>query len=179
MFRRDPDARWQYRDVGSIKQRRLWRFYSGKHYAQEQMDQEQFAILSALQLRAPIVVMTGTANRRWWMFQNEFYYEDENYSDREMKALILDSVRHKQRMVQRAMARISLEEEASGTRQPIPEQVKMEVWRRDGGRCVNCGSRENLEFDHIIPLSQGGSNTARNLQILCEKCNRSKGANLV
>jgi len=60
------------------------------------------------------------------------------------------------------------------SREPIPEEVKFFVWRRDGGKCVKCGSKENLEFDHIIPLSKGGSNTARNIQLLCEKCNREK-----
>ena len=64
-------------------------------------------------------------------------------------------------------------------RQPIPDNVKMFVWQRDQGRCVICGSQENLEFDHIIPLAKGGSNTARNIQLLCEKHNRSQGANLV
>ena len=59
-------------------------------------------------------------------------------------------------------------------REPIPQKVKDEVWRRDGGRCVLCGSQENLEFDHIIPLSKGGSNTVRNIQLLCQKCNREK-----
>jgi hypothetical protein len=63
-------------------------------------------------------------------------------------------------------------------RRPIPDEVKIFVWQRDGGRCVRCGSRENLEFDHVIPLSAGGSNTARNIQLLCESCNRGKGANL-
>jgi len=56
----------------------------------------------------------------------------------------------------------------------IPEAVRHEVWRRDGGRCVHCGSQENLEFDHIIPISKGGANTARNIQLLCEACNRKK-----
>ena len=56
----------------------------------------------------------------------------------------------------------------------IPSDVRREVWRRDGGRCANCGSRENLEYDLIIPLSRGGSNTARNIELLCEACNRSK-----
>lgn len=56
----------------------------------------------------------------------------------------------------------------------IPKHVQREVWRRDMGRCVECGSQERLEFDHIIPFSKGGSNTARNIQLLCEKCNRSK-----
>ena len=60
----------------------------------------------------------------------------------------------------------------------IPASVKREVWRRDEGRCVECGSKENLEYDHIIPFSKGGSNTARNIQILCENCNSSKRDNI-
>lgn len=53
----------------------------------------------------------------------------------------------------------------------IPKQVKEEVWKRDKGRCVECGSRENLEYGHIIAFSKGGSNTVRNVELLCEKCN--------
>ena len=64
------------------------------------------------------------------------------------------------------------------TRRPIPESVRNEVWRRDQGHCVDCGSRERLEFDHIIPVSRGGSNTARNIELRCETCNRSKGARI-
>ncbi len=56
----------------------------------------------------------------------------------------------------------------------IPENVRNKVWRRDKGKCVQCETNKNLEFDHIIPFSKGGSNTARNLQLLCEKCNREK-----
>lgn len=63
-------------------------------------------------------------------------------------------------------------------RETIRAAVKRSVWRRDEGKCVECGSNENLEFDHIIPVSKGGSNTERNLQLLCEPCNRNKGANI-
>ncbi|MHB8637962.1 MAG: HNH endonuclease [Fimbriimonadaceae bacterium] len=63
-------------------------------------------------------------------------------------------------------------------REPIPRSVQSFVWRRDGGRCVQCGSNERLEFDHIVPHSRGGSNTERNIQLLCERCNRSKGATI-
>ena len=63
-------------------------------------------------------------------------------------------------------------------RERIPDQVRIFVWQRDEGKCVQCGSRERLEFDHVIPVSKGGSNTERNLQLLCEACNRSKGASI-
>lgn len=59
-------------------------------------------------------------------------------------------------------------------REPIPKKVQRAVWRRDGGRCVLCGSQCLLEFDHIIPISRGGANTERNIQLLCQTCNRSK-----
>ena len=56
----------------------------------------------------------------------------------------------------------------------ISQSIQDRVWRRDEGKCVKCGSREKLEFDHIIPFSKGGSNGYRNIQLLCENCNRSK-----
>ncbi len=45
----------------------------------------------------------------------------------------------------------------NGKREIIPQDVMDKVWNRDGGRCVNCGIQENLEFDHIIPISKGGA----------------------
>lgn len=60
----------------------------------------------------------------------------------------------------------------------IPQNVMDKVWNRDSGKCVKCGSNQKLEFDHIIPFSKGGSNTYRNIQLLCEGCNRSKSNNI-
>jgi hypothetical protein len=57
----------------------------------------------------------------------------------------------------------------------IPTAVKLEVWRRDKGRCVTCGSTDNLHFDHIIPYSKGGSSlVAENIQLLCARHNLAK-----
>lgn len=68
------------------------------------------------------------------------------------------------------------EPDPEGTRPSryITAEVRRDVWRRDRGRCVECGSRERLEFDHVIAVANGGSNTARNVQVLCEDCNRRK-----
>ncbi len=65
-----------------------------------------------------------------------------------------------------------------GKREPIPQDIMDKVWNRDGGKCVKCGSQQNLEFDHIIPFSKGGATTYRNLQILCKSCNIEK-SNLI
>ena len=59
-------------------------------------------------------------------------------------------------------------------RTPISEPVKLLVWTRDEGKCVRCGSSENLHFDHIIPVAKGGGNSENNIQILCEHCNLQK-----
>jgi 5-methylcytosine-specific restriction endonuclease McrA len=59
-------------------------------------------------------------------------------------------------------------------REKIPDSVQLFVWQRDQGRCTRCGTRERLEFDHIIPVSRGGATTERNIQLLCESCNREK-----
>lgn len=60
----------------------------------------------------------------------------------------------------------------------ISRQVQREVWQRDGGKCVECGSRERLCFDHIVPFSRGGGNSIRNIQLMCERCNLSKGSRI-
>ncbi len=62
---------------------------------------------------------------------------------------------------------------------------RIEIYKRDGGRCLNCGNRVRLfarwrgdmtagEIDHIIPQSMGGTNSDSNLQLLCILCNRRK-----
>ncbi len=57
----------------------------------------------------------------------------------------------------------------------IPSSVKLVVWKRDKGRCVICGSTDNLHFDHIIPYSKGGSSLVpENIQLLCARHNLAK-----
>jgi 5-methylcytosine-specific restriction endonuclease McrA len=48
------------------------------------------------------------------------------------------------------------------------------VIRRDGGRCVRCGSQHALVADHIVSRRNGGSHAPTNMQCLCDSCNATK-----
>jgi hypothetical protein len=65
-------------------------------------------------------------------------------------------------------------------RRVIPTSVKLEVWKRDGGKCLKCGATDDLHFDHIIPFSKGGSSlVADNVQLLCAKHNLEKSDRII
>jgi len=62
----------------------------------------------------------------------------------------------------------------------IPTSVKLEVWKRDKGRCVQCDSGDNLHFDHILPFAKGGTSLkADNIQLLCARHNLEKKDNII
>lgn len=66
---------------------------------------------------------------------------------------------------------------AGHERHHIPDQVKREVLGRDGCRCYLCDSAvlmDGLHYDHIIPVSQGGTNDAANIAVTCAACNMAK-----
>lgn len=59
----------------------------------------------------------------------------------------------------------------------IPRDVMLKVIRRDGQICQICHEPvpdDQVEFDHLIPISKGGPVTAENLRLTCRSCNRRK-----
>lgn len=62
-----------------------------------------------------------------------------------------------------------------GTRDLIPDRTRQRVYERDGYRCTECGTGENLTLDHVIPWSKNGPDTEGNLRTLCASCNSAKG----
>ena len=60
----------------------------------------------------------------------------------------------------------------------VSNRMRFAIFRRDGERCKRCGSRRNLEIDHIVPISKGGKSIYSNLQTLCHRCNVKKGTNI-
>ena len=118
--------------------------------------------------------------RYYWAWQGKvFVTSDEHLKPGDVLALISESENRRRLRLQRAHDLQTISRLNTGkVRKPIPNDVKVAVWQRDNGRCAECGSNEALEFDRIIPLAMGGANTMRNLQLLCETCNRRKGMTL-
>lgn len=61
----------------------------------------------------------------------------------------------------------------------ISDHTRATVIVRDGGRCRSCRRSTNLEIDHVVPISKGGSSDELNLQTLCRRCNRRKWKKLL
>lgn len=114
-----------------------------------------------------------------WFYRNSVYiiFDDYLYKEEEIKLLIMEYEDQERQKFEKLKKKFSTSksDEVKYERTRIPEEVRIAVWRRDQGKCARCGSRENLEYDHIVPVSKGGSNTARNIELLCQNCNRSKG----
>ena len=166
----------------------LWPWLKRQGFADDGDDIELRRFLDAYLLRRPAHMRPGLRLRRVWPLAET----------RDLGAALADAIRTEFEALFAAVGEPGLSgarvpyPQGSGAgdgrptrallaefvREAIPERVRHEVWRRDGGRCVDCGSRERLEFDHIIPISRGGSNTARNLELRCEACNRRKGATI-
>lgn len=125
----------------------------------------------------------GTADGLWVYREHIVKVEGGGLaSDENLLLRIKHAVLREEKIIARIRREIeafeNLDKISSARRERISESVRLFVWQRDDGKCVKCGSRESLEFDHIIPVALGGSNTDRNIQLLCERCNREKGKNL-
>ncbi|WP_195948407.1 HNH endonuclease [Paraclostridium bifermentans] len=77
---------------------------------------------------------------------------------------------------------VKFKKSAAGQRALMTSRLREKIKERDNYTCKKCGISTNieknllLEIDHIIPISKGGMSTEENLQTLCWKCNRTKGA---
>jgi len=65
-------------------------------------------------------------------------------------------------------------------RRIIPTWIKLEVWKRDGGKCIKCGATDELHFDHVLPYSKGGTSIKpENVQLLCARHNLQKSDKII
>jgi HNH endonuclease len=127
----------------------------------------------------PVPLMEA-AGRCWWWYRDRFWWEDEGYGPQDVMALVAERERRSRRRLERAHAALDRERATVPAlhRDPLPRDLRLAVWQRDGGRCRECGTDFDLQYDHVIPLALGGATSAENLQLLCGDCNRAKGASL-
>jgi hypothetical protein len=126
------------------------------------------------------VLIASTSSRRYWWYRDAFYWENQELTARDVMALLHDRDRRHGRSLDRAKVLLDVEQglatPPARQRQPVPRAVREAVFSRDGGRCVECQSNFDIQYDHVIPWSLGGADTVQNLQILCAQCNARKGA---
>ncbi|MDD1723894.1 MAG: HNH endonuclease [Methanospirillum sp.] len=59
-----------------------------------------------------------------------------------------------------------------GKRPKYWNMIRRFALERDGNRCQICGDEKELSVHHLVPLSDGGDSTARNLLVLCHSCHQ-------
>ena len=136
------------------------------------------------------VFVARASERQWWWWQNAFYWESGDYEPEDMHAL-LTLVQDRNQTAHNGTGHTGAQngngptgaQNGNGTvcteqelelrfAEPIPDEVKRIVFDRDGGRCVQCGSKDLIQYDRILSFLQGGDNDPDNLRLLCAECNR-------
>jgi len=158
-----------------------WRtfvFGAGQLRAERGLRASAYARAEAIQ-RAHAVCVLDDERRRYWWCCDRFWWEDDDLSANDVFALVYERELRRRRRLERAHAVLGTHALPERPRRdPIPREVRRAVFERDGGRCTECGSSFELQYDHVIPLALGGASTVENLQILCAPCNGRKGAHV-
>lgn len=174
-------------NVQVFYKRDLWGLLTGKylvllqvgrkdHLSPGRIPVSEFRAMEARSAETPVFYMR-IGERNYWRYRGQWHTDNEGLSQPQVHALLVTRAMRRHDQVNRAMTIASHGKlPTQGLRAPIPPDVRQLVWQRDGGRCVYCGSDTELQLDHQIPVSMGGSSSPENLQILCGPCNRRKGA---
>ncbi len=154
-----------------------WTLQSGKRVHSERWKDAQIEAWRREQQEEPVSLRRESRRSLWW-FRDRLYWDDDALSSQDVKALVLQRARRDDRRLKSAHSLMQGEEAGLTSRSPIPPEMVRAVIERDGRRCVQCGSTENIQFDHIIPVALGGATSVANLQVLCSACNQAKSDTL-
>ena len=161
----------------------LWRhderyWFHGTGCPPRVVSSDDYARLRQVQETGPVLVaMSG--DRQYWWWNGQFFWDNGQYNSGDVRAFVLKNQRQNRQQVEQARTSVALDDDpARHRREAISEDVRRFVFQRDGGQCQKCGSRELLQFDHVIPVALGGSSEPENLQLLCATCNREKSDRL-
>lgn len=175
-LRVDSNARFFDHRGGLLFKKRTWFVASGTPVFE--ISQEVWDEISHGQEIEPQLIVSYRDRFFWW-YKTSIYWTNTDYNAEDIRALLFARERRQQRELEHAHAVLAASTSpAAQKRTTIPKEIRRSVWERDEGRCVDCGSDFDLQFDHIIPVAMGGASTVENLQLLCAPCNQAKGARL-
>jgi hypothetical protein len=162
---------------GILRHERYWFYASGTPVFRLTADEYQHS--REQQEQQPVQIATYRDRKFWWYDDAIYWTNNWDYDSEDVKALLFARERQHQRQLEHAHALMAAATSpAARKRDPIPKDVKLAVWKRDEGKCVECGSDFDLQYDHIIPFVMGGADTVENLQLLCARCNQRKGGRI-
>jgi hypothetical protein len=156
---------------------KVFRLHSAQHHLE--CSERRFARIASSQSELPVLV-GKTEGRSWWWYADRFWWDDDGLPARDVRIIVLDGdLRARQRAQDLADARAALlaEERPVGGDASVSPLVRFAVWCRDRGRCVDCGSPENLRFDEIVPPTAGGGKTSANVELRCDACRERRALN--
>lgn len=153
----------------------LPRFFTFDERREHDLDAmaEQFVAedLGPRALDQALCAQYGRPDRYWRALYGTYHLFQSQYLSAQSR--VLDAQRHGGAPPVSGPILVPGVREALPGREPS-EEVKRAVIRRDGRRCLCCGSVNRLQVDHVAPSYLGGTNDMHNLQTLCSVCNRDK-----
>jgi hypothetical protein len=147
----------------------IFRLHSSGHYVD--LSPPRYAQMSSAQRAAPTMVLR-TKGRQWWWYRDRFWWDDAKLNAQGVESAILDTdlTGSLQRyLLEEARERAFGMAGSAMAIESIPESVRLGVWRRDLGRCVDCGSVENVHFDHVATVS-GDVPSSHDIELRCRTC---------
>lgn len=161
LWKRDSEARAQEGLLTKRRRRQLAETIDDAHGLRFSMSRQRTRYRQADYVRTPYKVSVC---------------EDE-------RAVSLAWVRERCRELEGIGYAMALEQyERKDQRRLMTPELRRRIMERDHYTCQICGKRMEdevgLHIDHIVPVSKGGKSVERNLQVLCDRCNRRKGARM-
>lgn len=160
-------------------------------------NQEKYRILKSIDSDIPQIIRKYGYDR----FQRELGFRDVGLEDIEypryvfqyvspggnasMRCDVVMNIENLNRFINYLSEKIKFQKSAAGQRALMTSSLRKKILARDNHTCQKCGNSIHnepnllLEVDHIRPVSKGGMTTEDNLQVLCWRCNRSKGSKII
>ena len=144
------------------------------HYADHFVDfsPERFGSISRSQRTQPMLILSKHGRRRWW-YRDRLWLDDGRMTASEIASAVLEFELDREldtHLLEEARTAAYGTAAAPGTARALPEDVQRVVWRRDRGRCVECGSKEDVRFDYVNPGRRITAVTPDEVLIRCRTC---------